>query len=295
MTTFKRIAVARKEHPCVNCTAGVQPGHTYSRHTVTPRDEDGGNSSDRIVSLTGHHPYGTCKEQAETGRWITPQERADTWNAVHPAGTRVIYWPVGPVGDSRYRAERIETTTCTAAAPYTDTVSGIFLAGISGWVNLAHVVPDITIDVWRSAPDHQRDSCDCGDGHGCSHGDWCNTCLTAFEDAGKTFRPWQIDWPCPPTLASLGITSARVWWEVEGTLWERLHLECTARDVREWNATYPIGTPVRSRNGCPSGDGVTTSLAYLSPDGMDAFVDVNGRRRLITYLQPARTLEPAHA
>ena len=61
---------------------------------------------------------------------------ADSWNAVHPIGTAVRYWPILPPIDS---APPVDTTTRSEAWELGDGSAVVLIKGKSGGIHLSHV------------------------------------------------------------------------------------------------------------------------------------------------------------
>lgn len=61
---------------------------------------------------------------------------AETWNAAHPVGTRVRYWPVYPPIDS---VPPLDTTTRSEAWELGDGTVVVKISGRTGGVHLAHI------------------------------------------------------------------------------------------------------------------------------------------------------------
>jgi hypothetical protein len=61
---------------------------------------------------------------------------ADSWNAAHPVGTAVRYWPIYPPIES---VPPVDTTTRTPAWSLGDGSVVVSIVGRSGGVHLSHV------------------------------------------------------------------------------------------------------------------------------------------------------------
>lgn len=273
MTTLSRIHVARKVHPraCCVCYGDIRPGQTYERQTVTPYDEEGGNTGPRMVALKAHY-RSTCEQQARTGRYMDAATEAALWNAAYPVGQPVIFYP------AKDRLGNLIGTP-TLARTKTAAVSGgrahavLWLdrpyVGGTGAVSVSFLVPVVSRALWAQATGpHEHDWCDCGDGYGCSHGDWCSSCVSRAEDAGRRAEGPAYDWPCWPLLDALGITEPAVYAAIEGLMRERGHRRVAREDAQEWNAAHPEpGLLVRYAWGDREPLGRTAGPARYTSDG----------------------------
>lgn len=227
MTTLRRVHVARKVHKrgCSVCDGDIKPGQTYERQTVTPGDEEGGNSGDHMISLKGHL-NGSCEQQERTGRYVDADREAALWNAAYPVGAPVVFYP------EKDREGRLRGAP-TLARTKTPAVSGGRSHAVlwldrpygcgTGAVSVSFLVPVVSRALWGAAHEpHEMESCDCGDGYGCPHGAWCSPCSERAEARGRDWVP-EAAWPCWPLLDALGITEPAVYGAVEGLLWERAH------------------------------------------------------------------------
>lgn len=72
MAEIVRVLTARTAHPCTGgyCSRGVLPGERYTRWTVTPYDEEAGNTGPRFV-----HGAECRKCAADMGRPIEGAEQ----------------------------------------------------------------------------------------------------------------------------------------------------------------------------------------------------------------------------
>jgi hypothetical protein len=77
----------------------------------------------------------------------------EAWNAAHPVGTPVTYWPGFREGEGRRGRTRTEAFTTAGK----DAEPVVFIEGMAGWVALTHVEP------WRftTACGCDRYPCDC--------------------------------------------------------------------------------------------------------------------------------------
>lgn len=296
MATLSRTHVARKVHEreCCACRGDIKPGQTYERQTVTPHDEEGGNAGPRMVTVKAHY-RSSCEQQKRTGRYVDPDTEAALWNAVHPVGTPVLFYPAKDrLGNLLGTPTLARTSTPATARNWSSAVLWLDrpYSGGTGAVTVSFLVPVVSWALWREAAGpHERDSCDCGDGYGCSHGAWCTSCVSRDEDAGKRAEGPAYDWPCWPLLDALGITEPAVYAAIEGLMWERGY-RCTVReDVQAWNAAHPgPGVLVRRRGwGGPTPIGRTAGPAsYVTDHGMPiALVPLdNGERAEVAGIEP---------
>jgi hypothetical protein len=291
MTTFQKVRTARKDHRCDEYPGGgccgIKPGHTYIRAVATPKDPEVNQGPD-WWTIKAHWPTGTCEEQTAEGHWVPTADRVETWNAVWPTGTKVWYWPNSmPWGSGGTLMEASTTSPAqTRGADDRLSIPGeamVWLDSGIGLVYLSHVIPQASDEAFRAAHQgHTYDRCDCGDPYGCHHPDWCSDCCGAADNAGRKIKPWDVDWPCVPVLARLGMTSRRAYQVLDGMLWERLHRGRMATAVERFNAASPVGARVEYPRGSQRAGaqvlGTVTGPAYLDDDGMQAFAEVDGVR-----------------
>ncbi len=96
--------------------------------------------SSRIASRAGvEMPYvgkSMDRRRSERRRQLSGAHSVESWNATHPVGTAVRYWPIYPPVDGILP---VDTTTRSEAWSLGDGSVVVLVVGVSGGVHLSHV------------------------------------------------------------------------------------------------------------------------------------------------------------